>query len=109
DAAAAQKLKVETLTNVVVGAESTSPENQAIAGATFLLKDGEVSNLEQAPWGAFVAQLQSRGPLDQMAFGSREKQIRESLLRTKRDLLFMDWLRVNREAARITMPDPRQG
>jgi hypothetical protein len=44
-----------------------------------------------------------------MAFGSREKQIRESLLRTKRDLLFMDWLRVNREAARITMPDPRQG
>jgi peptidyl-prolyl cis-trans isomerase D len=109
DAAAAQKLKVETLTNVVVGAESTSPENQAIAGATFLLKDGEVSNLEQAPWGAFVAQLQSRGAVDQMAFGSREKQIRESLLRTKRDLLFMDWLRVNREAARITMPDPRQG
>jgi vacuolar-type H+-ATPase subunit D/Vma8 len=44
-----------------------------------------------------------------MAFGARESQIRESLLRNKRDLLFMEWLRVSREAARITMPEGRQG
>jgi hypothetical protein len=109
EAAAAQKLNVEEIKNVVAAAESTSPDNQAIAGSTLLLKEGEVSNLEGAPWGAFVAQLQTRGPIDQMAFGARESQIRESVLRNKRDLLFMEWLRVSREAARITMPAGRQG
>ena len=109
EAAAAQNLKVEEIKNVVAAAESTSPENQAIAGSTLLLKEGGISNLEGAPWGAFVAQLQSRAPVDQMAFGARETQIRESLLRNKRDLLFMEWLRVSREAARITVPAGRQG
>jgi len=109
EAAASQKLKVEEIKNVVAAAESTSPENQAIAGSTLLLKEGEISNLEGAPWGAFVAQLQTRAPVDQMAFGARDSQIRESLLRNKRDLLFMEWLRVSREAARITMPAGRQG
>ena len=109
EAAEAQKLKVEEIKNVVAAAESTSPENQAIAGSTLLLKEGEISNLEGAPWGAFVAQLQTRAPVDQMAFGARETQIRESLLRNKRDLLFMEWLRVSREAARITVPAGRQG
>jgi peptidyl-prolyl cis-trans isomerase D len=109
EAAEAQKLKVEEIKNVVAAAESTSPENQAIAGSTLLLKEGGISNLEGAPWGAFVAQLQSRAPVDQMAFGARETQIRESLLRNKRDLLFMEWLRVSREAARITVPAGRQG
>ena len=109
EAAAAQNLKVEEIKNVVAAAESTSPENQAIAGSTLLLKEGGISNLEGAPWGAFVAQLQSRAPVDQMAFGARETQIRESLLRNKRDLLFMEWLRVSREAARITVPASRQG
>jgi len=109
EAATAQKLKVEELKNVVAAAESPSPENQAIAGSTLLLKEGETSNLEGAPWGAFVAQLQTRAPVDQMAYGARETQIRESLLRNKRDLLFMEWLRVSREAARITMPAGRQG
>jgi hypothetical protein len=109
EAATAQKLKVEEIKNVVAAAESTSPENQAIAGSTLLLKEGETSNLEGAPWGAFVAQLQTRAPVDQMAYGARETQIRESLLRNKRDLLFLEWLRVSREAARITMPAGRQG
>ena len=109
EAAAAQNLKVEEIKNVVAAAESTSPENQAIAGSTLLLKEGGISNLEGAPWGAFVAQLQSRAPIDQMAFGARETQIRESLLHNKRDLLFMEWLRVSREAARITVPAGRQG
>jgi peptidyl-prolyl cis-trans isomerase D len=109
EAAAAQNLKVEQLTNVIAADESTSPENQAIAASTLLLKDGQVSNLEEAPWGAFVAQLQNRGSVDQKTFGAREAQIRENLLRNKRDLLFMEWLRVGREAARITMPSGREG
>ena len=109
EAAAAQNLKVEKLTGVVAAAEATPREDQAIAGATLLLKEGQVSNVEPAPWGAFVAQLQSRGPVDQKTFSTREAEIRESLLRNKRDFLFMEWLRVGREAAQITMPAGRQG
>jgi hypothetical protein len=109
EAAAAQNLKVEKLTNIVAADEATPREDQAIAGATLLLKEGQVSNVEPAPWGAFVAQLQTRGPVDQKIFSTREAQIRESLLRNKRDFLFMEWLRVGREAAQITMPQGRQG
>jgi len=109
EAAAAQNLKVEKLTGVVAADEATPREDQAIAGATLLLKEGQVSNVEPAPWGAFVTQLQSRGPVDQKTFSTREAEIRESLLRNKRDFLFMEWLRVGREAAQITMPAGSQG
>jgi hypothetical protein len=80
-----------------------------LAASTLLLKEGDISNLEQAPWGAFAVQLQSRGPIDEKAYTDRETMIRESILRNKRDLLFAEWLRVNREAARITMPGGNQG
>lgn len=109
EAAAAQNLKVEEIKNVVAADESASPENQAIAGSTLLLKEGGISNLEPAPWGAFVAQLQSRGPVDQTTFGAKETKIRENVLRNKRDLLFIEWLRVSREAARISVPAGRRG
>lgn len=109
EAAAAQNLKVGQIAKVVPAAESTSQEDQILAASTLLLKEGDISNLEQAPWGAFAVQLQSRGPIDEKAYTDRETMIRESILRNKRDLLFAEWLRVNREAARITMPGGNQG
>ncbi len=109
EAAAAQNLETGKLENLVPGGESTSPEDQSLAAATLLLKDGELSKLEQAPWGAFAIQLQSRGPVDEKLFTEREDQISENILRNKRDLLFAEWLRVGREAARITMPGSNQG
>ena len=69
-----------------------------------ILKDGELSKLEQAPWGAFAIQLKSRGPLDQKLFAARGPEMRESMIQGKRELLFAEWLRVSRDAARITMP-----
>jgi parvulin-like peptidyl-prolyl isomerase len=109
EAAAAQNLETGKLENLVPAGESTSPQDQSLAAATLLLKDGELSKLEQAPWGAFAIQLQSRGPVDEKLFTEREDQISESILRNKRDLLFAEWLRVGREAARITMPGSNQG
>jgi peptidyl-prolyl cis-trans isomerase D len=109
EAAAAQHLKVGRLEKIVPAAESTSASDQALAAATLLLKPGELSNLEQAPWGAFAVQLDSRGPTDTQAYSAREQTIRDNILRNKRDLLFAEWLRVSREAARITMPGAGQG
>lgn len=109
ETASALKLETGKLENLVPAGESTSPEDQSLAAATLLLKDGELSKLEQAPWGAVAIQLQSRGPVDEKLFTEREDEISESILRNKRDLLFAEWLRSGREAARITMPGSNQG
>jgi hypothetical protein len=74
-----------------------------------ILKDGELSKLEQAPWGTFAIQLHNRGPVDEKLSTERGKELRETILQGKRDILFAEWLRVSREAARITMPGSNQG
>lgn len=106
EAAAAQNLTASQLTSIVPAAESTSPEQRTISAPTLLLKDGELSPLEQAPWGAFAVQLVSRGP----ASGDENADtIRENILAGKKELFFIEWLRTSREAARITLPSAPQG
>ena len=83
--------------------------DQNLAAATLILKDGELSKLEQAPWGAFAIQLKSRGPIDEKLFSERGAELRKTMIQGKRDLLFAEWLRISREAARITMPSSNQG
>jgi hypothetical protein len=109
EAADAQKLETVELQAVIPAAESTSRIDQNLAAATMILKDGELSKLEQAPWGAFAIQLQSRGPVDEKLVDKRGAELRETMLQGKRDILFAEWLRVSREAARITMPGANQG
>ena len=104
DAAAAQKLETVELLAIVPAAESTSRIDQNLAAATLLLKDGELSKLEQAPWGAFAIQLQSRGPVDEKLFSKQGAELRETMIQGKRELLFAEWLRVSRDAARISVP-----
>ncbi|MFZ9964323.1 MAG: SurA N-terminal domain-containing protein [Terrimicrobiaceae bacterium] len=104
DAAAAQKLETVELLAIVPAAESTSRIDQNLAAATLLLKDGELSKLEQAPWGAFAIQLQSRGPVDEKLFSKQGAELRETMIQGKRELLFAEWLRVSRDAARIIVP-----
>ena len=109
EAAEAQKLETAELQAVIPAAESTLRLDQNLAAPTLLLKDGEISKLEQAPWGGFAIQLQSRGPVDEKLYTERRTELRETMLQGKRDLLFAEWLRVCREAARITMPGAEQG
>ena len=109
EAAEALKLETAELQAVIPAAESTSRLDQNLAAPTLLLKDGEISKLEQAPWGGFAIQLQCRGPVDEKLYTDRRAELRETMLQGKRDLLFAEWLRVSREAARITMPGAEQG
>ncbi len=109
EVAKTQGLEVGKLDSLVPAGDATTPEQQALAAATLLLREGEISQLEQAPWGAFAIQLQKRLPYDKSLYARQEEQMKERLLRYKRDLLFAEWLRVNREAARITMPGGEQG
>jgi hypothetical protein len=47
--------------------------------------------------------------VDEKLYTERRAELRETMLQGKRDLLFAEWLRVSREAARITMPGAEQG
>ena len=73
-----------------------------------ILKEGELSPLVQAPWGAFTVQLVSRAPASP-ELQKEQATIRENILTGKKDLLFAEWLRTSREAARITLPSGSQG
>jgi hypothetical protein len=109
EAAAAQNLEVQKISNAIPAGKDTKPEDQMLAAGTLLLKDGELSGLERAPWGAFAIQLDSRGPIDTKELEGRETEIREGLLANKRDILFAEWLRSRREQAGITVPAANQG
>ena len=109
EAAAAQNLEVQKISNVIPAGKDTKPEDQMLAAGTLLLRDGELSGLERAPWGAFAIQLDSRGPIDTKELEGRETEIREGLLANKRDVLFAEWLRSRREQAGITVPAANQG
>lgn len=109
EAAAAQNLEVLQISNVIPAGKDTKPEDQMLAAGTLLLKDGDLSGLERAPWGAFAIQLESRGPIDTRELEGRESEIREGLLANKRDVLFAEWLRSRREQAGITVPAANQG
>lgn len=107
-AVAAQNLKTIEIASVVPAGESTTSEQQQLTAATLLLKEGEISNLEQAPWGAFAVQLKKRGEVDSQNFSNRETEIRTNMLRNKKDLLFAEWLRASRMEAKISVPQGRR-
>lgn len=109
EAATSPGVTIENLTNIIPAAENATPEQQLITASTLLLKEGEISNLAQAPWGAFAVRLTTRGPADPKTFGDRETEIRTAMIRNKQDLLFAEWLRTSREAAKITMPGNTRG
>jgi len=109
EAATSPGVTIENLTNIIPAAEDATPEQQLITANTLLLKEGEISNLAQAPWGAFAVRLTTRGPADPKAFGDRETEIRTAMIRNKQDLLFAEWLRTSREAAKITIPGNTRG
>ena len=109
EAAAAQNLPVFKISDIVPAGEETKPEDQMLSAGTLLLKDGDLSGLERAPWGAFAIRLDTRGPIDQKALEERETELREGILANKRDVLFAEWLRSRREQAGITMPGANRG
>jgi hypothetical protein len=109
EAATAQNLPVFKISDIVPAGEETKPEDQMLSAGTLLLKDGDLSGLERAPWGAFAIRLDTRGPIDQKALEERETELREGILANKRDVLFAEWLRSRREQAGITMPGANRG
>lgn len=104
EAATELGLKVETLSAVSPMGESVTPEQRRVIAATLSLKDGEISGVESAPWGGFFVLLQSRQELPEAELAAKRAEIQEGLLENKRALLFVEWLRLSRDEAKISVP-----
>jgi len=104
EAATAAGLASEPLANLSPMSESLTPVQRAAISRTLSLKDGEVSGYEQAPGGGMCVYLQSRGALPEAEFAEKRAEIVDGILENKRSLLFSEWLRVSREAAKISVP-----
>ena len=104
DAATQAGLKVENLENIAPMNPSTTPDQRRIIGATLTLRDGEISNFENAPWGGFAVYLKARGPLDEKEFALKKTEIQTSLVQNKQELLFAEWIRLSRVEAKISIP-----
>jgi len=102
-------LKSTEMNGIVPTAETVTPEQRAYIFPTLSLREGEVSNFQPGPDGGFAVYLKSLGPLDEKAFAERREEILDGLLEGKRGLLFAEWLRTSRDAAKISVPAGNRG
>lgn len=84
-----------------------SLQQKAAIAATLPLQNGELSELKQAPWGAFAVYLETRTPLSHQDWEEHRGQIEENFLQQEQELLFFEWIKKARNEAQITMLDGR--
>jgi peptidyl-prolyl cis-trans isomerase D len=103
DAVKGVGLKVDPLVNIVPSDPKNNEEQQAFTQATLSLKDGELGQLEPAPWGYFAVYLQKRSPLTESEWKEHQNDISKKLLTKDQDLLFSEWLHTSLGTAQIKM------
>ncbi len=73
--------------------------------ATLPLREGELSDLNHAPWGDFIIYLQQRLPLSSSDWSRYQAEISKNLMEEEKRLLFFEWLHQERLQAKITLLD----
>ena len=72
------------------------------------MKEGELSEFVQTNTGGVVVHLDKRLPIDEAAFAKEKAGVAENLMRMKGQMIFQDWLKERRAAAKV-MTVGRQG
>lgn len=103
DAVRQAGVKTQQITAVTPSDAKAGQEKQSLAASTLSLKEGELGNLQGAPWGAFAAYLEKRAPLTESQWKEHQQSLGKTLLTNERELLFFEWLRTSRGAAQIKM------
>ena len=96
-------VKTQQITGAVPSDTKAPQEQAAFASATLGLKEGEISTLQPAPWGAFAAWLEKRIPLTDAQWREHQADLSKTILANERELLFLEWLRSSRTAAKVSM------
>jgi hypothetical protein len=101
DAVKTAGVKTQQIGPVAPTDAKQSPEQQAFLSATLGLKEGEISPLQPAPFGAFAVYLQGRAPLTDAQWKEHGAALTKTILSNERELLFQEWLRTGRAGAGI--------
>ena len=101
DAAKASGLKTQQVGPIAPSDPKLSPEQQAAVSSTLGLKEGELGQLQPAPWGAMAVWLQKRDPLTDVQWKEHRDALSKTILGNEQELLFQEWLRASRGAAQL--------
>ncbi len=101
DAAKAAGVKMQQAGPIAPSDPKLSPEQQAAVSSTLGLKEGELGQLQPAPWGAMAVWLQKRDPLTDAQWKEHRDALSKTILGNEQELLFQEWLRASRGAAQL--------
>jgi parvulin-like peptidyl-prolyl isomerase len=103
DAAAAAGATAEKLPpfSMAEPAKLDSPDARIIMGRSLDLAEGQLSEPTPSPGGMILVHVDKRLPVDEAKFEQEKTVIAESVLRSKRDAAFAQWLKERRTAANI--------
>jgi len=101
DAAKAAGVKTQQVGPVTPSDSKLTPEDQAVAASTLGLKEGELGQLQPAPWGAMAVWLQKREPLTDAQWKEHREALSKTILGNEQELLFAEWLRSARVGAQL--------
>ena len=101
DAAKAAGVKIQQVGPVIPSDPKLTPEQQAVVSSTLGLKEGELGQLQPAPWGAMAAWLQKRDALTDAQWNEHRETLSKTILANEQELLFQEWLRASRGAAQL--------
>ncbi len=101
EAAKLAGVKTEPIRNIAPSDPKNSEEQQALTGATLGLKEGELGELQPAPWGSFALYLEKREALTDLQWKDHQATLSKKLLNNDQELIFQEWLQASRAAAQI--------
>lgn len=103
EAAKSSGWEVTTVSEYEPTAATTFDENVAYSQAATLLKEGETSRMERAPWGVFVVHLDKLFEIDSTFLDEKKEEVKASIQESREGLLFSEWLQNARKKADIRM------
>lgn len=109
DAARAAGVKVDSLMDIAPADPKITQDQLALASATLSLKEGELGQLQPAPWGAFAIYLEKRAPLSDEQWKEHQAMLSKKLQSNDQKLIFQEWLNQSRGAAQVKMLGKQRG
>ncbi len=102
-------VKTQLLKDISPADPKLTQEEMALASASLSLKEGDLGQLQPAPWGAFAVYLDKRTPLNETQWKEHQAALTKKLVGNSQTLIFQEWLNQSRGAAQIKMLRQQRG
>ncbi len=102
-------VKTQLLKDISPADPKLTQEELALASASLSLKEGDLGQLQPAPWGAFALYLDKRTPLNETQWKEHQATLAKKLVGNNQTLIFQEWLNQSRGAAQIKMLRQQRG